>query len=100
MTRPLCLLLMLAFGAGFELIASGQCATRRRAQEQDPAERLAEMTRIAHAFKFSTVDGANRTPAELIPDPLHRWTDPTRPLSGGCALGLEIRWPSGRDPGH
>ena len=44
--------------------------------------RLEEMTKIAHAFKFVTVDGATRTPAELVADPLHRWTDPTRPFSG------------------
>ncbi len=42
------------------------------------------MTQIAHGFEFVTVDGATRTPAKLVPDPLRRWTDPTRPFSGGA----------------
>ena len=52
------------------------------------------MTQIAHGFEFVTVDGATRTPAKLMPAPLHRWTDPTRPFSGG-ALWL---WKSGGRP--
>ena len=60
----------------------------------ESAVRLGEMTQIAHAFKFVTVDGARRAPAKLVADPLHRWTDPTRPFSGG-ALWI---WKSGGRP--
>ena len=63
-------------------------------KDDESAIRLEEMTQIAHAFKFVTVDGATRTPAERVPDPLHRWTDPTRPFSGG-ALWV---WKSGGRP--
>jgi hypothetical protein len=52
--------------------------------DDESAERLAEMKQIAHGFKFAVVDGVNRTPAQLGPDPSHRWTDPTRPFSGGA----------------
>lgn len=51
-------------------------------KDDESAVRLEEMKEIVHAFKFVTVDGTIRTPAELVADPLHRWTDPTRPLSG------------------
>jgi hypothetical protein len=63
-------------------------------KDDESAVRLEEMKQIAHAFKFVTVDGTTRAPAELVPDPLHRWTDPTRPLSGG-ALWV---WKSGGRP--
>ena len=53
-------------------------------KDDESAVRLEEMKEIAHAFKFVTVDGTTRTPAELVADPLHRWTDPTRPFSGGA----------------
>ncbi len=53
-------------------------------KDDESAVRLEEMKEIVHAFKFVTVDGTIRTPAELVADPLHRWTDPTRPLSGGA----------------
>jgi hypothetical protein len=72
--------------------AGGSAGQKTKVDES--AVRLEEMTQIAHAFKFVTVDGANRTPAELTPDPLHRWTDPTRPFSGG-ALWV---WKSGGRP--
>jgi hypothetical protein len=64
------------------------------AKDDESAMRLEEMTKIAHAFKFVTVDGETRTPAKLVPEPLHRWTDPTRPFSGG-ALWV---WKSGGRP--
>jgi hypothetical protein len=53
-------------------------------KDDESSIRLQQMTEIAHGFKFVTVDGATRIPAELVPNPLHRWTDPTRPFSGGA----------------
>ena len=76
------------------ILSTGEGAFGQTALDDDPAARLAEMTKIVHAFKLVTVDGADRRPAELVTDPLHRWTDPTRPFSGG-ALWV---WKSGGRP--
>jgi hypothetical protein len=94
--------LLVAFGASRQRLsaqdATGPIKKTTKAQptakDDESAIRLEEMTQIAHAFKFVTVDGATRTPAVLVSDPLHRWTDPTRPFSGG-ALWV---WKSGGRP--
>jgi hypothetical protein len=63
----------------------GQQAVEPSTKKDDAAAvRLEEMSEIAHAFKFVTVSGDTRTEAKLVPDPLHRWVDPTRPLHGGA----------------
>ena len=61
-----------------------ESARQAPTKDDESAQRLAEMTQIAQGFKFAVVDGVNRTPAKLLPDPSHRWTDPTRPFSGGA----------------
>ena len=85
--------LFIVFGAAQDEVIA-QEAAGPKTKEDEAATRLEEMTKIAHAFKFVTVDGDTRSPAELTPDPLHRWTDPTRPCSGG-ALWV---WKSGGRP--
>ena len=83
-------LLFLAPGVSRECLraqdAAGSSKKAAPATTDDEAElRMEEMTQIAHAFKFVAVDGATRAPAELMSEPLHRWTDPTRPFSGGAS---------------
>jgi len=85
--------LLIAFGASQQEARAQDSAVPAK-KDDESAIRLEEMTQIAHGFEFVTVDGATRTPAKPMPDPLHRWTDPTRPFSGG-ALWL---WKSGGRP--
>jgi hypothetical protein len=48
-------------------------------------KKLDEMKQIARAFQVSVIDNqGHRTPATIAPEPLHRWTDPTREFSGGA----------------
>ena len=64
------------------------------ASAQDPAgtsvkeeerRKLAEMRQIAAAYRVSMIDEkGTRTPAAIVAEPLHRWTDPTREFSGGA----------------
>jgi hypothetical protein len=84
MNHPMCLCLVLAFVSQVPPSGVSQSARQEAKKDDESAERLAEMKQIAHGFKFAVVDGVNRTPAELGPAPSHRWTDPTRPLSGGA----------------
>ena len=43
------------------------------------------MKEIVQRFRVATIDDrAKSAPATLAPEPLHRWTDPTRPFSGGA----------------
>ena len=65
-----------------------------RVSAQDPAnsstkeeerQKLDEMKEIVQAFQVAVIDEQDkRTPASMTPEPLHRWTDPTRPFSGGA----------------
>jgi hypothetical protein len=85
--------LIMVLGLSRDALAA-QDADKPAAKDDESAIRLEEMTEIAHAFEFVTIDGSKRTPAKLVSDPLHRWTDPTRPFTGG-ALWV---WKSGRRP--
>jgi hypothetical protein len=64
---------------------SGQAPARLSPEELERAKRLDEMTQIVRAFQAHVIDekGA-RAPASITPEPLHRWTDPTREFSGGA----------------
>jgi hypothetical protein len=54
-------------------------------EELERARRLEEMKEIVLAFQISAIDEkGQRTPATITPEPLHRWTDPTREFSGGA----------------
>jgi hypothetical protein len=64
--------------------ASGQAPDRPAANEDDRAARLAEMKQIAGTFHAAAIDGGTRTPVAQVPEPLHRWTDPTRENSDGA----------------
>ena len=65
-----------------------------RASAQDPAgtsakeeerRKLAEVRQIAAGYQVSVIDEEKKqTPASIVAEPLHRWTDPTRELSGGA----------------
>ena len=63
---------------------SGQAPDRPAAKEDDRVARLAEMKQIAGTFQAAAIDGGTRTPVALVPEPLHRWTDPTRENSDGA----------------
>jgi hypothetical protein len=52
-------------------------------KDDDRAKRLEEMRQLARAFKVVAIDGNERTPLSMAPEPLHRWTDPTRQNSDG-----------------
>jgi hypothetical protein len=84
MNHPMCLCLVLALVSQVPPSGGSKSARQETAKDDESAERLAEMKRIAQGFKFAVVDGVNRTPAELLSNPSHRWTDPTRPFSGGA----------------
>ena len=63
---------------------SGQDAAKVSAKEGE-RKWLDEMKQIVQAFQVAVIDDQNnRTPASMTPEPLHRWTDPTRPFSGGA----------------
>jgi hypothetical protein len=65
--------------------ASGQAPARPAAKkEDDRVARLAEMKQIAGTFHATAIVGDTRTPVALVPEPLHRWTDPTRENSDGA----------------
>jgi hypothetical protein len=65
-----------------------------RAPAQDPERpsvkdeerrNLEEMKQIVQRFQVAVIgDQGKETPATAVPEPLHRWTDPTRPFSGGA----------------
>jgi hypothetical protein len=52
-------------------------------KDDDRAKRLEAMRQLARAFKVVAIEGDDRSPLQLAPDPLHRWTDPTRQNSDG-----------------
>ena len=65
--------------------ASGQAPGRPAAKKDDDrVARLAEMKQIAGTFHANAIVGDTRTPVALVPEPLHRWTDPTRENSDGA----------------
>jgi hypothetical protein len=53
-------------------------------KEDDRAVRLDEMKQIAGSFQAATIEGKTRARAAQVPEPLHRWTDPTRRNSDGA----------------
>ena len=53
--------------------------------KQEERQKLDEMKQVARAFQVAVIDDQGaRTPATMTPEPLHRWTDPTREFSGGA----------------
>jgi hypothetical protein len=60
-----------------------QDSARPVSKDDDRAKRLKEMRQLANAFKVVAIEGNDRTSLQLAPDPLHRWTDPTRQNSDG-----------------
>ncbi len=65
--------------------ASGQAPERPAAKKADDrVARLAEMKQIAGTFHATAIVGDTRGPVALVPEPLHRWTDPTRENSDGA----------------
>jgi hypothetical protein len=60
-----------------------QDTARPVSKDDDRAKRLEEMRQLANAFKVVAIEGNDRTRLQLAPDPLHRWTDPTRQNSDG-----------------
>ena len=64
--------------------ASSQAPDRPDAKVDDRVARLAEMKQIAGTFQATAIDGGTRTRVALVPEPLHRWTDPTRENSDGA----------------
>lgn len=84
MNHPMCLCLILTVVSQVPQSGVSKSARQETAKDDESTQRLAEMKQIAQGFKFAVVDGVNRTPAELLTNPSHRWTDPTRPFSGGA----------------
>ena len=74
------------------LIATGMPGDGISAQDpakpsakQEERQKLDEMKQVAGAFQVAVIDDQGaRTPATMTPEPLHRWTDPTREFSGGA----------------
>jgi hypothetical protein len=74
------------------------------------ADRLKEMHGLCGEFTAFRLDKASRTRVELMPEPLHRWNDPTRDFSDGAvwvwgregrplaALAMELYPDRGRGP--
>jgi len=60
-----------------------QDSARPASKDDDRAKRLEEMRQLARAFKVVAIEADDRTPLQLAPDPLHRWTDPTRQNADG-----------------
>ena len=53
--------------------------------KDEERRKLAEMEGIARGYRVSVIDEKdNRSPAAIVGEPLHRWTDPTREFSGGA----------------
>jgi hypothetical protein len=60
-------------------------AKEREKEGDDRAERLEEMKQLASAFQIVAIDDEGKeTPAVMVQEPLHRWTDPTRDFNGGA----------------
>jgi hypothetical protein len=41
------------------------------------------MKKIAGSFQTATIEGDTQIPIKMVPDPLYRWSDPTREFSDG-----------------
>jgi hypothetical protein len=73
------------------LIVVGLAAHQSTAQDSPPAvrkdndraKRFDEMKQIAGSFRTATIDDGTHTPTKMVPDPLYRWSDPTREFSDG-----------------
>ena len=52
-------------------------------KDDDRGKRLEQMKELARAFKVVAIAGNDRIPLKLAPEPLHRFTDPTRQKSDG-----------------
>ena len=81
---------------------SAQESDRTSAREKEQ-KTLAEMKEIVQRFAVAAIDdGGKESPAALVPEPLHRWTDPTRPADKdqggdpgrrtGAALSFRREW--------
>ena len=87
------------------LIATGMPASgisaqdpAKRSAKQEERQKLDEMKQVARAFQVAVIDDQGaRTPATMTPEPLHRWTDPTREFSGGVSWALAVVGTPGRD---
>jgi hypothetical protein len=65
--------------------ASAQEPARPSPEEVERAKQLGEMTQIVRGLRAYVIDEqGNRAPATITPEPLHRWTDPTRDFSVGA----------------
>jgi hypothetical protein len=80
---PAVAVLLIALGAA-EPRSSGQSPARPAAKGDDRAGRLAEMKQLAGSFQAASIHGSTRTPIPLAPEPLYRWTDPTRENNDGA----------------
>lgn len=73
--------------------ASGQdpAPSAKDTEDEERARRLAETKELAHSLKVVAVDEQGKeTPATLVQEPLHRWTDPTRAFSAGSLWAWKV----------
>jgi hypothetical protein len=74
--------LILAVIAAYRSPAQDPDRPSAKGQEQ---QKLEEMRQVVRRFQVASIDeGGRQTPATPVAEPLHRWTDPTRPFSGGA----------------
>jgi hypothetical protein len=64
--------------------ASGQAPAPQTTKDDDRAARIAEMKQIAGSFQAVAIADGKRTEIPPTPEPLHRWSDPTRENSDGA----------------
>jgi hypothetical protein len=78
----LLLLLIAASIPGDRVSAQDPAGTSVKEEER---KKLGEMQEIVRGYQVSTIDEKGKqTPATIVAEPLHRWTDPTREFSGGA----------------